>query len=150
MEHAVFVGFLALAAWLFALLEIQIEGPHGWAQNLPTWRIQNRWTRAICRKPLTGYHLYAQAFILLMLHSPFGLNLVAWNLPDELRILSFVALFWVLEDFLWFVCNPNYRLKGFRPQHIEWHRDAWWWIAPRDYWIGTPIGIALYLAGMMS
>ena len=150
MEHAVFVMFLALAAWLFALLEIQIEGPHGWAQNLPTWRIENRWTRAVYKKPLTGYHLYAQGFILLMLHSPFGLNLVAWNLPDELRILSFAVLFWVLEDFLWFICNPGFGLKGFRPQRIRWHRDAWWWIAPRDYWLGTPVGIVLYLVGLTS
>ncbi|MCU0605802.1 MAG: hypothetical protein MUC33_24470 [Desulfobacterales bacterium] len=51
MEHARFIGFLTLAAWLFALLEIQIEGRHGWAQNLPTWRIENKWTRTLYRKP---------------------------------------------------------------------------------------------------
>jgi hypothetical protein len=150
MDHAIFIGFLTLVAWLFALLEIQVEGRHGWAENLPTWRIENKWTRVVYKKPLTGYHLYAQGFILIMAHIPFGLNLVPWKLHFELRILAFVILFWILEDFLWFICNRDYGLKGFTPQRIRWHRDAWWWIAPRDYWLGTPLGIALYLLGLTS
>jgi hypothetical protein len=150
MEHAVFIGFLALVSWLFALLEIQIEGRHGWAQKLPTWRMENKWTSAFYKKPITGYHLCAQGFVFFMAHSSFGLNRVAWNFNDELRILSFVVLFWVLEDFLWFICNQDYGLKRYKPQHISWHRDSWWWIAPRDYWLGTPVGIALYLFGLTS
>lgn len=148
MEHALFFGFLILAAWLFALLEIQIEGRHGWAQNLPTWRIDTKWTQAVYKKPLTGYHLYAQGFVLLMAHSPFGLNLMPWRLPDELRILAFVVLFWILEDFLWFLCNQAYGFKRFSRQHIDWHRDSWWWVAPREYWLGVPLGITLYLIGL--
>ena len=31
--------WIAGMAFLFALLEIQIEGSHGWAANLPTWRL---------------------------------------------------------------------------------------------------------------
>jgi hypothetical protein len=150
MEHLVFVGFLALVAWLFALLEIQIEGRHGWAQNLPTWRIENKWVRAVYRKPLTGYHLYAQGFVMIMAHCPFGLNLAPWSLPVELRILAFVVLFWILEDFLWFVCNPEFGFRNFHPERISWHRESWWWIAPRDYWVGLPLGITLYLLGMTS
>jgi hypothetical protein len=50
-----------------------------------------------------------------------------------------------LEDFLWFICNRAYGIRRFNPQSIVWHRGSWWWIAPRDYWIGTPIGIMLYL-----
>jgi hypothetical protein len=148
MEHVVFIGFLALAALVFALLEIQIEGRHGWAQNLPTWRVDNKWTRAFNRKPLTGYHLYAQGFVIIMAHGPFGLNLAAWNPRDELRILAFVVLFWILEDFLWFICNRDYGLRNFKSQAISWHRDSWWWIAPREYWVGAPLGIFLYLIGM--
>ena len=145
MEHAVFALFLLASATAFALLEIQIEGRHGWAENLPTWRIDNRWTRRLWKKPLTGYHLYAQGFVFLCAHAPFGLGLAGWGLAAELRVLSFVALFWVLEDFLWFVCNPSYGLHRFNPQSIAWHRDAWWWVAPRDYWIGVPLGVLLYV-----
>jgi hypothetical protein len=147
VEHAIFIGFLFLASWLFALLEIQIEGRYGWAENLPTWRIENKWTRTFYRKPITGYHLYAQGFILLMAHAPFGLNMVPWNFHYELRILAFVVLFWILEDFFWFICNRDYGFKNFNPQCISWHRDSWWWVAPREYWLGTPLGIVLYLIG---
>jgi hypothetical protein len=148
MDHAIFIGFVGAVAWLFALLEIQIEGRHGWAENLPTWRIDNKWTRAIYKKPLTGYHLYAQGFILVMAHLPFGLNLVPWRLQYELRILAFVVLFWILEDFLWFICNRDFGFKGFTPKRISWHRDVWWWIAPREYWLGVPLGTVLYLVGL--
>jgi hypothetical protein len=144
MEHAVFALFLIAAAAAFALLEIQIEGAHGWAENLPTWRTENRWTRLLWKKPLTGYHLYAQLFLFVCAHLPFGLGLAGWGAAAEMRVLAFVAFFWVLEDFLWFACNPAYGLRRFNPQSIPWHRDAWWWIAPRDYWIGVPCGVLLY------
>jgi hypothetical protein len=144
MEHAVFFGFLVLAALVFALFEIQIEGRDGWAAKLPTWRVENRLTRLLTRKPLTGYHLYAQAFLLIVAHAPFGLGLAAWSLRGELRVLAFLLLFWVVEDFLWFLCNREFGLRRFKPQFIARHRDAWWWVAPRDYWVGAPIGLVLY------
>ncbi|HTX54378.1 MAG TPA: hypothetical protein VMD08_13250 [Candidatus Baltobacteraceae bacterium] len=143
-EHVIFFAFLSLSALLFALLEIQIEGRHGWAESLPTWRVENRWTRLIYRKPVTGYHVYAQAFVLVLSHAPFGLGFAGWGMRPELRVLSFVVLFWLLEDFLWFACNPAYGVRRFDPESIAWHRDAWWWIAPRDYWIGVPVGLVLY------
>jgi hypothetical protein len=40
---------LLLLAWvlamavIFAKVEIHIEGPHGWAAKLPTWRIEDHW-----------------------------------------------------------------------------------------------------------
>ena len=140
-----FVLTLALCATAFALAEIQIEGPNGWAANLPTWRVENRWTRLLySSKPLTGYHLYTQLFILLAAHLPFGLGFVPATWSAEARILSFFMLFWVLEDFLWFVLNPAFGLKRFRAEHIWWHAPTWWWIMPRDYWIFTPVALFLY------
>ena len=100
-EHAVFFGFLAVASGLFALVEIQIEGPNGWAERLPTWRIENQWTRLFCgRRPLTGYHLYVLLFVLLIVHLPYALSLVTPSLKAEFRILAFLILFWMAEDFL--------------------------------------------------
>jgi hypothetical protein len=145
MEHARFVAFLLGSACLFALLEIQVEGRHGWAENLPTWRVDNRWIRLIYKKPLTGYHLYAQAFVFVFAHAPFGLGLAPWGMRPELRVMSFIVLFWILEDFMWFICNRSYGIRNFNARSISWHRDAWWWIAPRDYWIGAPLGIAFYV-----
>ena len=36
-----FLLFVFVAALIFAKLEIEIEGPHGWAEKLPTWRIEH-------------------------------------------------------------------------------------------------------------
>ena len=145
MSHVIFFINLALVAWLFALVEIQIEGAHGWAINLPTWRIQNRWTKIFLgAKPLTGYHLYVLLFVLFAAHFPFTFGLAAFSWHLEARVVSFLIFFWVVEDFLWFVLNPAYGLRRFQAQHIWWHAPSWWWIMPRDYWIFTPIAGFLY------
>lgn len=39
------LAWIALVAFFFAQVEIQIEGPAGWAANLPTWRVENHWLR---------------------------------------------------------------------------------------------------------
>jgi hypothetical protein len=146
MNHAIFLLSLAGIAGLFALVEIQIEGPKGWATGLPTWRIENRWTRWFYSgKPLTGYHLYVQLFVLAVVHLPFGLGLTQVTWRAEARIMAFFILFWVVEDFLWFVLNPAFSLKRFRPEHIWWHAQTWWWFMPRDYWISTPLAAVLYI-----
>jgi hypothetical protein len=147
MVHAAFFVFAFVNAAIFALLEIQIEGPQGWAANLPTWRVENRWTKIFYGgKTLTGYHFYILLFVLVILHGPFALGLIAFSWPAELRILACMILFWVLEDFLWFVFNPAFGLRRFRKEFIPWHAPAWWWIMPRDYWVFTPLAVALYLA----
>jgi hypothetical protein len=146
LVHLLFALSVIAAAAVFALLEIQIEGGDGWAATLPTWRIENRWTRVVMGdRALTGYHLFVHLFILIALHLPFTLSLAPFTLGGELRILAFLALFWILEDFLWFVFNPRFGLAGFNPERAWWHAPSWWWIAPREYWIFLPIGIALYL-----
>ena len=146
LQHLLFGTFLLSAALLFALLEIQIEGPDGWAVHLPTWRVENRWTRLIFgARALTGYHVYFHLFLLVVLHTPYALGIASPSIAVELRILSFVLLFWVLEDFLWFVLNPAYGLLAFRRDRIWWHAPDWWWIMPRDYWIFLPLGIAFYV-----
>jgi hypothetical protein len=146
VHHLLFTLFLAGGATAFALLEIQIEGDAGWAANLPTWRVENRWTRLLLGgRPLTGYHAWAQLFVLIAVHLPFGLALTPWTARAEARVVAFLILFWILEDFLWFVLNPSYRLRGFRKSGVHWHAGAWWWFMPREYWLFLPPGIALYV-----
>jgi hypothetical protein len=146
LQHILFITFLAAAAAVFALLEIQIEGTQGWAAGLPTWRRDNRWTRLLLGgRPLTGYHLHAQLFVLIAAHLPFGLGLAAWSMHGEARALAFVVLFWILEDFLWFVLNPAWGVRRFAREPAAWHARAWWWFMPREYWIFLPVGVALYL-----
>lgn len=148
MHHVIFLAYLFAAAFVFARLEIQIEGPHGWAANLPTWRINNRWTKIFYgSRPLTGYHLWMQIFVLLLVHCPFTLGFVDWSWRPELRVIGFTILFFIVEDFLWFVLNPAYGLRRFRKQHIWWHAPTWWWIMPRDYWVFGLLGVGLYVMG---
>ncbi|HWB54126.1 MAG TPA: hypothetical protein VG722_08035 [Tepidisphaeraceae bacterium] len=151
MDHLLFVLYVLVTAFAFARLEIQIEGPAGWAENLPTWRISNRWTDLLygCR-PLTGYHFWVQIFLLLMVHLPFALGFCAWTWPLELRALAFLIFFYLTEDFLWFVINPAYGIRRFRPEHIWWHARTWWWVMPRDYWIFTLVGLAAYFMSLHS
>lgn len=145
VQHVVFIVFLIGSAAAFAKLEIQIEGGAGWAANLPTWRVENRWTRLVLGgRPLTGYHFFAQLFVLLVVHLPFAAGVSAWSWRAEARMVAFLILFWVVEDFLWFALNPRYGVRGFRRENIPWHAAAWWWIMPREYWLLLPLGAALY------
>src|SRR5262249_20379428 len=135
-------------AFAFAKVEIEIEGPNGWAANLPTWRISNKWTRIFYgSRPLTGYHLWLQTFILLIVHLPLALRYWHWSWGAELKLVSFIILFFIVEDFLWFVLNPAYGLSRFRRDRIWWHNPTWWWIMPRDYWLFMILGGGIYLLG---
>jgi len=147
-QHLLFFGEMLAASSLFALLEIQVEGEQGWARNLPTWRVENRWTRLFYgKRPLTGYHLYFQLLVLALVHLPYAMG-APLRLQTEMRILAFYILFFVVEDFLWFVFNPAYGFRRFRREHIWWHAPAWWWIMPREYWIFVPLGLALYVLSL--
>jgi hypothetical protein len=149
MRHLILLAYLVAAAFTFAKVEIEIEGPHGWAATLPTWRICNRWTKVFYgNRPLTGYHLWLQAFVFVIAHLAFALRLSPWSWPLELRVIGFVILFFLVEDFLWFVLNPAYGIRRFRREHIWWHAPTWWWIMPRDYWVFSVLGCAMYLAGV--
>lgn len=146
MQHLWFFAFLLAISVVFALLEIHIEGRDGWAANLPTWRVDNRFTRLVMGgRELTGYHLYVHLFVLLMAHLPYGLGIAPPSWHAEGRIVAFLILFWVMEDFLWFVFNPAFGVRRFRREHVPWHAPAWWWIMPRDYWVFTPLALLLYL-----
>ncbi len=145
MEHLIFAGFVLVSALLFALVEIQIEGPHGWAERLPTWRIENRWTRLIySKRALTGYHLYVQLLMVVLSHLPLAFFPDRWGWSAELKSMCFLIYFFIVEDFLWFVLNPAYGIRKFRKQHIHWHAPTWWIVMPRDYWIFGALGAAAY------
>ncbi|HEX7117719.1 MAG TPA: hypothetical protein VF212_02970 [Longimicrobiales bacterium] len=145
LDHLIFFASLIGIAAAFARLEIEIEGGAGWASALPTWRIDNRWTRRLLGgRALTGYHLCAHLFLLLVGHLPYAMAFVRPSLAAEARIASFLVLFWILEDFLWFVYNPAFGIRRFRREHIPWHAASWWWIMPREYWLLPPVALALY------
>lgn len=132
-----------LLAFFFAQIEIHIEGEAGWAANLPTWRIEHHWLLDIFwgGRPMTGYHAWVFPFIAIFFHFPL-LFMGQWRWQLQARCLACIALFWLAEDFLWFVLNPAYGLARFEPINISWHK-RWLWGAPVEYWVFAPLVIAL-------
>src|SRR5687768_11796653 len=129
----VFLAFTVASAFCWAMLEIQIEGPHGWAAKLPTWRLNNPLVRWIYGPAgLTGYHVWAFLSTMLFFHAPF--LWAPWSVRLELRVLGAYLLFWLIEDFLWFLLNPHFGLRKFRPEIAVWH-GRWFLGFPLLYWI---------------
>ncbi len=136
-------------ATFLAFLEIQIAGKDGWAKNLPCWRPKPDSAAAkiyslfMGGKELTGYHAVMFFLPLAILHFPFVAG-IKWTLVRELEVFSNYFLLAVFWDFLWFVWNPQYGLKKFKPQFIGWHKK-WLGRIPADYPMG--IVISFIIAG---
>ena len=137
--------FMVFMAFLFAQWEIQIEGKHGWAAKLPSWRLEKGWlVRLIGGRPVTGYHILMISFTIAIVHLP--LFFVPWGWQLESLLIGFYAGMMLLEDFFWFVFNPHYRIKNFRKGKIWWHK-GWWGPVPALYWILLVIVVVLFYFG---
>jgi hypothetical protein len=132
------VLFLFGYALLFALVEIEIEGPHGWAERLPTWF---RITTPVARfyglfmrgKPLTGYHAVMFVLPLWSFHLGF-FGGVPWSWPAEAATLAAYMAWVVTWDLLWFLWNPRFGWPRFRKGQVWWHGRTWIGRFPVDYW----------------
>jgi hypothetical protein len=132
--------FFAIA-FVLAHLEIQIEGAHGWAEKLPTWRWQTPRVLRWVGKPVTGYHVFLLLFILLLLHLP--MMYVGFSLEREVEIVSLFCLLAVFWDFLWFVCNPHFGLARFSVGHVWWFK-SWTLRLPTCYLMGLGLSLLIY------
>jgi hypothetical protein len=141
------LAFLASLLWLafcFAKVEIAIEGKDGWAAALPTWRLPpHHWVSRLffAGRPATGYHVWLQLFMLSAFHLAYLFGEATHR--TELEILAFYMLFWVVEDFLWFVLNPAFGLARFNKANVPWH-PTWWLFAPSEYFIFGVLGVVLF------
>lgn len=135
---------LYLMCFLLALVEIQAEGKFGWGEKFPCWRpredslIAKGYAKLMGGKELTGYHIAMFSLVFFILHFPFFAE-TSWTRVKEVETISaffMVAAFW---DFLWFVWNPEYGLKKFKPEFAKWHRHWILRLVPMDY----PVGIAV-------
>ena len=137
-------GFVFVLAIFFAHAEVHIEGDAGWAANLPTWRIEDHWMLDVFwgGRAMTGYHAWVFSFIALFFHFPIFFSM-QWSWAIEARAVASVMLFWISEDFLWFIINPAFGWKRFHPQHVGWHKH-WACGAPVDYWIFGVVSAALF------
>ena len=136
------LGYLAwviVMAFFFANAEIQIEGGAGWATSLPTWRIENSiWLDLFWGgRAMTGYHAWVFTFMALVFFSPLAFN-GRWTWRDVGLAAAGLIVFWVCEDFTWFLINPAFGWERFNPVDAFWHKH-WLWGAPVDYWGGLAV-----------
>ena len=135
-------AYFFLIAFVLAHLEIQIEGPHGWAEKLPTWRWDSRGVRRWFGKPVTGYHLCLVTLILLFVHVP---QLYAPSWEREADLLAMFFFLTVTGDFLWFACNRHFGVGRFRKGQIWWF-PAWTLGVPRPYLLLIALSLCAGLA----
>ena len=153
-DHLVRVIFLFGYALLFAAVEIEIEGEHGWAERLPTWfRVKPFYARAygvfMRGKPLTGYHLVMFVLPLWSFHIGF-IGGVPWTWASETTALAAYVLWVVVWDFLWFLLNPRYGWRRFRQSEVWWHAPPWIGRFPIDYYGALVVSFVLALSAFAS
>ncbi|OHA63440.1 MAG: hypothetical protein A3E07_03835 [Candidatus Wildermuthbacteria bacterium RIFCSPHIGHO2_12_FULL_45_9] len=142
--------FWFVVASVFAAIEIEIEGKHGWAEKTPTWfrtkgAIAKTYGFFMGGKPLTGYHLFMFILPILIMHAHFAMG-ASWSLSQELLVWAIYFAWMPTWDFLWFVLNPHYGVKGFRKNNVWWHAQSHWLFGftPLDYIAGW--GVSIFFA----
>lgn len=137
------LGWVALMAVAFAMVEIQIEGANGWASALPTWRVERHWLLDLFwgGRPLTGYHAWVFTFMALAFHLP-QFMAGRFSLREEARSVGHLMLFWIIEDALWFALNPAFGIAALREGRVPWHVD-WTLGVPTDYVTFSLVGAFL-------
>lgn len=119
--------FISIYAILYSALEIEIEGPYGWAKKLPTVKMFN--TR------FTGYHILMNITVIMS---------IAYAIIPRKGLLYgifFIIAWFLIEDFCWFVLNPYYGINKYYKENISWHEGPW----PLGIPIHNYIGISLML-----
>lgn len=135
-----------ILALLMGLKESEMEGKDGWAQNLPTFRVYPFFFKLLGGKPLTGYHIYLILLFTTIFHGVF--LFLTWSLSLECYVLALIAFFFVVEDFLFFLVNPHFRLKNFKRGSIVWHK-RWCAALPVTYWFGLLFSLLLVISGKL-
>jgi len=154
MMEAIRVLYFFVFAMVVAAVEVEIEGPYGWAERLPTWyrtkgTVGRLYAALLNGKPLTGYHLLMFTVPLFVFHLPFFEG-KAWTWGAEAQVLSTLASWMIVWDFLWFLLNPAYGWRRFRSGNIWWHNRRWIWRLPLDYYAGIAASLAVAATGWFT
>lgn len=140
--------YTILLGIFLALLEIEIEGEHGWAAKLPTWRRVFPSLPLSFLRNMTGYHITLFAMILVLNHVVFIGMVEQYTLGHELFILAFHFFLIIYWDFLWFVLNPHFTLKKFQKQYVPWYQHVEWKLGgPMDYWYALSLSVVCLIIG---
>lgn len=119
------IVFVVVYAVLYAALEIEIEGPAGWAKNLPTVPMFGT--------KFTGYHILMNLTVIGSLAYAIYPRKGFWH------TLYYVTAWFLVEDFMWFVYNPNFGLGKYNKKHVPWHGNCWPLGIPLHNYVGAAI-----------
>lgn len=160
--------FVFLFAVVFAWIEIEVEGTEGWAKKLPTAKN--------VLGHFTLYHVYmillASLIIIAFMffkHSQprCGTDLSPSNTTQQsspntppslwhrvrpvldviLKTVFHLVAYFLIQDFLWFVFNPGFKIGGYHPSRVPWHRP-WWGGTPAFNFLG--VGVLVILLALSS
>jgi hypothetical protein len=138
--------YVCVLGWLLAMVEVHVEGPNGWAEDLPTWRLEPAWLLRLTNgKPVTGYHIFLVGFLLAVYHLP--LLFVGFSRAVEAEVISLYLLMAVCWDFQWFVWNPHWGLRRFLNERVYWLPRRLLRI-PIEYYVG--IGGSILAARLLD
>ncbi len=126
MDDAILTGVsvgavLAVAAYCLAILELEIEGRHGWALRLPTWRRQCGLLGS-GTTPVTGYHVALFFAYLLAMLSGQALNVLeggSYRFTSAPRTFGAMLLLFTSEDLAWWSISP-YKPKNHFGDKLTW------------------------------
>ena len=111
------IVFVLLLATLWAWMEVEIEGKHGWAQQLPTACAFWGWT---------WYHVSMNFIILIVLYRSLRSVQFEQGCTSLIYFALYTVAWFVVEDVLWFVLNPSFGIKHYTVAGIPWHASKPW------------------------
>lgn len=117
--------YILAHATIFAWLEVEMEGKHGWAVNLPTSCAFGGWT---------WYHIAMNIIVLLSVGAiQRGYDSIFKNIWEKyvagvLLYIFRVAVWFCVEDIMWFVINKHYGIHKYTKHDIFWHADKTWFL----------------------
>ena len=133
--------FVLFTSLVYALIEIELEGKNGWMTKIPTAKVAY-----MGGKHMTLYHIY---MILMITLSVAYQNNMQYTINSFLYSASYVFLFLLLEDFLWFVFNPYFTIKRYKRREIWWHASQPWilGVPMHNYIVGGINLVISYVTG---
>ena len=109
--------FTLIFATLWAWMEVEMEGKHGWAVNLPTACAFYGWT---------WYHVSMNVIVLTVMYYSLRFANFGRKHYQCMYYVLYVAAWFVVEDFAWFMINPHYGIRKYRQRDIFWHASKTW------------------------
>ena len=114
-------------ALLWSAMEVEIEGPCGWASMLPT--------TTVLGTSFTWYHVYMNSIVCLTAAA-------WWSDGSVVRAVHRASSWFLLQDTAWFLLNPHFGVARYTRRDVPWHAAQPW-----------PLGVPLHnfgLAGLMG